>query len=167
MIDEATFDWNKFKDNGKPSTAKHQPAAQGTEHDPPDKRSFMMSKDFEEKPEPQQAAGPEGHPADFHHLAPIPTEAGAADGKRLDRAKFTGGFGKMTNWVVSGKHWGKATQGEKDAVNLEGPDFVKPKTDDARQVVRILNLDKLRMTDMVKPEVWKKHFEHKFGPQGK
>lgn len=144
---EAKFDWSKF-DKPTRGPLKSMPAgAVGTK----------MS-DYEPRPEAPPEAQPE---SSFDYLVPIPLVGGD-----LSFAK-SNGFKKITNWLINPQHWARGQQGEQGAINWEGTDWLRPITPAAKEFARIVATDRIRPTDVVKPDVWKRHFAHRFegGPQ--
>lgn len=138
--------WNK---DGAPIHAELKGQPRGT--------VGTTSKDYEPKPEPVE---PETIVSDFTHLIPIPFEDSSKEVKTWAKSA---GFKKISSWLVNPKHWDRGQQNDSNSLNWEGTDWIKPVTPQAKEVMRIIKADKLRPVDVIKPQIWDKHFAHKFG----
>lgn len=159
-LDEANLDLSKFPKSGTPEYYQDSPK---TAKPRPQDTKFSSSSDFEPKAEKEPEQKPEK--GTYKTLVPIPLQTD--DGRREWASQNKKKFGKITNFLLNRDHWERGDANSKDAVQWEGDDWVKPKSAEAKEMVRIIKLDKLKPTDVLKPQIWKKHFEHKFGPQEK
>ena len=114
-------------------------------------------------PEPQKTAGStfadvgkqlsplaSKEQASFEDLIPVPMEkAKTQKSKYLDK-----GFKKLGDkYVVNPKHWERGGEHDGASVNWEGDIWIKPKSQAAREVAKIMN-QMSKKTKLLEPEVW-------------
>jgi len=158
-IDEAELNWkwDKYGASQGPDYAKTSATDRTSAKSRPADTKFSTAADFEPKDDAPVNTDAGSAKGTFKLLAPVlMASADKAFAKSHGFKRFNG------DWLVNPKHWEKGDEGGPDSLQWNDG-WLKAKTPEAKEFMRIVKLDKLKPDDIAKPDIWKKHFEHKFG----